>query len=242
MRRRPRRRTRARAGRRANPHAERLSDLWAGPTRQRQQHGARRRRALRGHHVCRHARVERLAEGRLPYDTVFIINQFLTAVSGAVIAAGGEPNQVLGDGLLALFGLRNRREEACRQAIAACAAIAANVEKLNGALAHGPVEPIRFGIGLHAGVVVAGEIGYERHAQFTVIGDAVNVAARLQDLTKPFGCEVLMSEEVYIQAGFGPDDLPAHEVGARGREASIKVRSAARAADLAGFLTAQETH
>ncbi len=51
----------------------------------------------------------RLAENRLPYDTVFIINQFLNAVSRAVIAAGGEPNQVLGDGLLALFGLRALR-------------------------------------------------------------------------------------------------------------------------------------
>ena len=175
----------------------------------------------------------RLAERRLPYDTVFIINQFLNAVSSAVISAGGEPNQVLGDGLLALFGLRGRPEEACRQAVAACAAIAANVEKLNGALAYGPVEPIRFGIGVHAGLIVAGEIGYERHAQFTVIGDAVNVAARLQDLTRSFDCEVLMCEEVYRKAGFGGDELTAHEVDARGRAATVKVRSAERAADLA---------
>jgi adenylate cyclase len=181
----------------------------------------------------------RLAEQRLPYDTVFIINQFLNAVSGAVIEAGGEPNQVLGDGLLALFGLKNGPRDACRQAVAACAGIAANVEKMNRALAHGPVEPIRFGIGLHAGVIVAGEIGYERHAQFTVIGDPVNVAARLQDLTKPLDCEVLMSEEVYAQAGLERDDLPAHEVDARGREARVKARSVARAADLAaGRMTA----
>ncbi len=175
----------------------------------------------------------RLAEQRLPYDTVFIINQFLNAVSDAVIAAGGEPNQILGDGLLALFGLTAGAKDACRQAVAACAGIAANVERLNRALAHGPVEPIRFGIGLHAGVIVAGDIGYERHAQFTVIGDPVNVAARLQDLTKAFGCEVLMSEEVYTQAGFRPDDLPAHEIDARGRETPVKARSAVRAADLA---------
>ncbi len=174
----------------------------------------------------------RLAEKRLPYDTVFIVNQFLNAVSGAVIAAGGEPNQVLGDGLLALFGLKNNAKDACRKAIAACAGIAANVDKMNRALAHGPVEPIRFGIGLHAGLIIAGDIGYERHAQFTVIGDAVNVAARLQDLTKPLGCEVLMSEEVYLQAGFDPDDLPTHEVDARGREARVKARSVVRAADL----------
>ena len=175
----------------------------------------------------------RLAEGRLPFDTVFVINQFLNAVSGAVLTAGGEPNQILGDGLLALFGMGSRPEVACRQAVAASAAIAARVEALNSALAYALLEPIRFGIGIDAGVTIAGNIGYERHAQFTVIGDPVNVAARLEELTKPFGCEVMMSEEVYRRAGFGPDDLPAHEVDARGRDAAVKVRSAARAADLA---------
>ncbi len=177
----------------------------------------------------------RLAEGRLPFDTVFVINQFLNAVSGAVLSAGGEPNQILGDGLLALFGMGGRPEAACRQAVAACVAIAARVETLNSALAYALLEPIRFGIGIDAGVTIAGNIGYERHAQFTVIGDPVNVAARLEELTKPFGCEVMMSEEVYQRAGFGPDELPAHEVDARGRDATVKVRSAARAADLAAL-------
>jgi adenylate cyclase len=180
----------------------------------------------------------RLAEGRLPFDTVFVINQFLNAVSSAVLSAGGEPNQVLGDGLLALFGMGGQPDVACRQAVAACATIAARIEMLNNALAHVLREPIRFGIGVHAGVTVAGNIGYERHAQFTVIGDPVNVAARLEELTKTFGCEVMMSEEVYERAGFGPDDLPALEVAPRGREAGVKARSAVRAADLAGFIAA----
>jgi adenylate cyclase len=181
----------------------------------------------------------RLAEGRLPFDTVFVINQFLNAVSSAVLVSGGEPNQILGDGLLALFGMGGRPEAACRQAIAACAAIAARVETLNSALAFALLEPIRFGIGVHAGVTIAGNIGYERHAQFTVIGDPVNVAARLEELTKTFGCEVMMSEEVYQRAGFGPDDLPAHDVEPRGREAGMKARSAARAADLTDFTAAE---
>jgi adenylate cyclase len=178
----------------------------------------------------------KLAEGRLPFDTVFVINQFLTAVSKGIVAAGGEPNQILGDGLLALFGLKGRPEDACRAAIAACVAIADNVEGLNAALAYGLHAPLRFGIGIHAGLSIAGKIGYDRHAQFTVIGDAVNVAARLQDLTKSLGCEVLMSQEVYTRAGFDVDDLPAHEVEARGREAGVRARSATRAVDLAKLL------
>jgi len=181
----------------------------------------------------------RLAERRLPFDTVFVINQFLNAVSSAVVNAGGEPNQVLGDGLLALFGMDDPPDVACRQAIAAAVAIASRVESLNAALAHAPVEPIRFGVGIHAGITIAGDIGYERHAQFTAIGDPVNVAARLEALTKTLGCEVLISEEVYERAGFGPDALPAHEVEARGREGKVKARSVTRAADLAGLIAAQ---
>ena len=178
----------------------------------------------------------RIAETRLPFDTVFLINQFLNAVSSAVVAAGGQPNQVLGDGLLALFGLQSEPEDACRAAIAACPAIAANVEKLERGAGARSVAPVRFGIGVNAGFVVAGEIGYERHAQFTVIGDAVNVAARLQDLTRPLDCEVLISEEVYTKAGFPYDALPVEEVDARGRDGRVTARSAKRAADLMGLV------
>ncbi len=178
----------------------------------------------------------RLAEHRLPFDTVFLINRFLHAVSGAVIAAGGTPNQILGDGLLALFGPHNPPAEACRQAAEASALIAVNVERLNALLVDELPEPIRFGVGIHAGLAILGDIGYDKYAAFTAIGDPVNVAARLQDLTKPLDCEVLMSEEVYAQAGFAPDGLPRREVAVRGRAAALQARVAERASDLAALL------
>jgi adenylate cyclase len=176
-----------------------------------------------------------LAEQKMPFDTVFLINRFIHAVSSAVVKAGGAPNQILGDGLLALFGLQTTAAEACRQATTACAIIADNVEKLNTMLVHELPSPIQFGIGIHAGPVIIGNIGYEEYAAFTAIGDPVNVAARLQDLTKPLGCEVLMSEEVYRNAGFSPSDLPQHEVEARGRAGGLQVRSAVRASKLAAL-------
>src|SRR5258707_5210306 len=93
----------------------------------------------------------KLAEKRLPFDTVFIVNRFLGAVSQAVIESGGRPNQFIGDGMLALFGLSSSRQEACRQALKAATLIAANIDELNRVLPHQLHEPIPFGIGLHVG-------------------------------------------------------------------------------------------
>ena len=138
----------------------------------------------------------RMAEKRLPFDTVFIVNRFLGAVSQAVLTSGGMPNQFVGDGMLALFGLSTSRQEACRQALRAAAMIAANVDDLNKFLEHDLREPIRFGIGINGGEVIVGDIGYRDHMVFTALGDAVNVAARLQDMTKILACEVVVSDEV----------------------------------------------
>jgi adenylate cyclase len=146
----------------------------------------------------------KLAEKRLPFDTVFIVNRFLGAVSQAVLASGGMPNQFVGDGMLALFGLATSRQEACRQALRAAAMIAANVDELNKFLEHDLREPIRFGIGINGGEVIVGDIGYRDHMVFTALGDAVNVAARLQDMTKSLSCEVVVSDEVRAAAGLPP--------------------------------------
>src|SRR5436305_9145967 len=149
----------------------------------------------------------KLAEKRLPFDTVFIVNRFLGAVSQAVIECGGQPNQFVGDGQLPLFGLSASPQSACRQALRAAAMIAANVDELNHFLDHELREPIRFGIGIHGGEVIIGDIGYRDHMVFTALGDAVNVAARLQDMTKSLACEAIISEEVRVTAGLSADAL-----------------------------------
>jgi len=169
----------------------------------------------------------RLAEHRLPFDTVFVVNRFLGAISQAVIECGGQPNQFLGDGQLALFGLATNRQTACRQALKAAAMIAANVAQLNQFLEHDLREPIRFGIGIHCGEVIVGDIGYRDHMVFTALGDAVNVAARLQDMTKSLGCEAILSEEVCATAGIAADALPRQHVEIRGRNEPMIVRTVA---------------
>lgn len=167
----------------------------------------------------------RLAENRLPFDTVFVINSFLSAIGTAVSDAGGQANQMLGDGILALFGLQSPPEVAARQAIAACAGIARNVQALNRQLGQEIPDPLRFGIGLRAGEVIIGDIGYEGHMVFTALGDAVNVAARLEGLTKDYGCELLVADDIHHAAG-APSHWARHTVTARGRAETLQVRAA----------------
>ena len=118
---------------------------------------------------------------------------------------------------------------ACRQALQAAALIATNIDELNQFLSHDLLEPIRFGIGIHGGEVIIGDIGYRDHQVFTALGDAVNVAARLQDMTKGFECEVILSEEVYKTAGLPVNLLPEQELPIRGRAEPMVVRVVANA-------------
>ncbi|WP_354231827.1 adenylate/guanylate cyclase domain-containing protein [Bradyrhizobium sp. F1.4.3] len=177
-----------------------------------------------------------LAEKRLPFDTVFIVNRFLGAVSQAVIENGGQPNQFVGDGMLALFGLTSDPQTACRQALKAVAAIATHVDELNELLSHDLRQPIRFGIGVHGGEVIIGDIGYRDHIVFTALGDAVNVAARLQDMTKTLACEAIVSEEVRRTAGLRDDALPQQEVAIRGRDEPMVVRVVADTRQLSALI------
>jgi len=175
----------------------------------------------------------RMAEGRMPFDTVFIINRFIAAVSQAVIESGGQPNQFLGDGMLALFGLNTNPPNACRQALEAAAKISVNVDQLNGLFAEDLSEPIRFGVGIHGGEVIVGEIGYRDNLVFTALGDAVNVTARLQEMTKVLECEVVLSDAVRKTAGLPDEFLPFTNVAIRGRNEPMLVRTAVKASMLA---------
>ena len=183
----------------------------------------------------------KLAEKRLPFDTVFIVNRFLGAVSQAVIESGGRPNQFVGDGMLALFGLACSRQQACRQAVRAAAMIAANVDELNKFLEHDLREPLRFGIGINGGEVIVGDIGYRDHMVFTALGDPVNVAARLQDMTKSLSCEVVISDEVRATAGLDADILPQQEVAIRGRNEPMIVRTATDARTLFALVNDEQS-
>lgn len=126
-----------------------------------------------------------------------------------------------GNGVLALFGLDTDPATACRKALRAASAVASNVAYLNHQFASEVREPIQYGIGIHAGEVIVGDIGFRGHTVFTALGDAVNVASRLQDLTKELDCKVVVSEEVCKTAGLSSDVLTQTDVAIRGHDGQM---------------------
>ena len=174
-----------------------------------------------------------LVESRLPYDVVFILNRFFEAVGSAIIAAGGTPNQFIGDGMMAIFGTETGAEQACRQALEAARLIDWHLADMNRALANELQQPIGFGIGIHAGEVIIGTMGYREHAQTTAIGEAVHIASRLQNLTKEYRCQLIVSEAVGTTAGTPLGDFPRHDIQVRGLSAPLAIRVIDSAAMLA---------
>ena len=166
----------------------------------------------------------KMSEKRLPYDVVFLLNRYFSEMGQAVERAGGRVDKFIGDGVMALFGVDSGPEKGCREALAGARAMAENLAALNAALAHDLDAPLRIGIGIHMGSVIVGEMGYARATSVTAIGDAVNTASRLESLTKDYGAQLVVSEDVIARAGADLSAYPEHEVEIRGRQQALKVR------------------
>ncbi len=143
----------------------------------------------------------KLSEKRLPYDVVFLLNRFFSALGDAIQSEGGWIDKYMGDGLLAVFGREAGTEAGCRSAIAAAAKIDLALDKINAELGTEIDEPIAVGIGIHVGPMVVGRIGHPDTASITVIGKTVNAGARLEAMTKELKCQLVVSRECAALAG-----------------------------------------
>jgi adenylate cyclase len=165
-----------------------------------------------------------IAEHRLPYDVVFLLNRYFEAVGGAIERSGGTVNQFTGDGVMALFGVDSDLEAGCRAALAAAGEIVRSVAELSRTLAEDLTAPLRIGIGIHAGPAVVGHMGYGVAKYLTAVGDTVHVAKRLEELTKEYGCDLVISEPVAQRAGVDVSRFPRREQIVRNRREPLPIR------------------
>ena len=175
----------------------------------------------------------RLAEPKLPYDVVFFLNRYFETMGTAIERSGGIANQFTGDGVMALFGVESGAQEGARQALRAAAAMLDGLAQLSRDFAGELEAPLRLGIGIHIGPAVVGRMGYGHGIYLTAVGDTVHVASRLEQLTKQYECELVVSEVVVNQAGLDPTGFPKHQVTLRNREVPLSIRVIERIADLA---------
>ena len=139
-----------------------------------------------------------MSERMSPQDVVTLLNEYLTEMTEAVRPWGGYVNNFIGDAIVVIFGAPESRSECEWSAVSAALAMKERLEQLNQQRKHMGDPPIKTGIGISTGKVVAGQIGSLDRFMYTVIGDAVNVAARLEALTKEFeGNPILMNAVTY---------------------------------------------
>jgi class 3 adenylate cyclase len=164
-----------------------------------------------------------LCESQPPEETIELLNTYYALMFEAIAGHGGVVNQMIGDGLMAVFGAPLPLAEPALAAVRVALDMIETIELFNAERMALAKEPIRIGIGIATGEVVAGYTGTEERATYTCIGDTVNLAARLEAYTKAAGRDILIDGGT--QAGLG-DRVPVEPLGEvqfKGKAAAVPV-------------------
>lgn len=163
----------------------------------------------------------RFAETKLPYDVVFVMNQYCRYMGEAVEQNGGRLDKFIGDGVMALFGIDSDPETGAREALATARSMSLALDHMNEALRSDLEQPMRLGIGIHVGDVILGEMGYRSVVSFTAIGDPVNTASRLEKANKDYGSQLVFSAETAATAGLDMGDARPMDITLPGRDQAM---------------------
>jgi class 3 adenylate cyclase len=171
-----------------------------------------------------------LVESQPPEETIELLNSWYVLMFDAINAHGGVVNQMIGDGLMALFGAPLPLSDCAGNAAAAALEMVALMEAFNQERATRGSAPIRIGVGVATGEVVAGYTGTQQRATYTCIGDTVNLAARLEAHTRAADCAVLIDAATQrgLKGGWHAEALGP--VLLRGRTTAVEVFSLSAAA------------
>ena len=160
----------------------------------------------------------RLSDGKMPFDVVFILNKYFKLVTDAVEENKGRIDKFIGDGVMAIFDKDTTISKNCKNALKGAAMITTYLNDLNDELSTEDIEPLRLGIGIHSGNAIIGKMGYGEASTDTAIGDTVNVASRLEQLTKDYSCQLMFSSIVAENAELDKTKLNSVKTKIRGKK------------------------
>lgn len=166
-----------------------------------------------------------LAESQSPADTIELLNTYFTLMFDAVEGHGGIVNQIVGDGIMAMFGAPVPREDHRKRAVATGLEMVELVDLFNQEQAALDKTQIQIGVGIASGRVIAGYTGTLDRATYTAVGDTVNLAARLESHTKVVGVPILINEDVFngLNGSFSTEE---HDpVQLKGKTETVRVFS-----------------
>lgn len=135
-----------------------------------------------------------LCEGRKPEDILTLLNEYFTQISGKIENHGGVVDKYIGDAVMAIFGAPLQHHDDALRSLDAAFEICNALKELNMDFRKRGINPLSIGIGINSDIVVAGNMGSLNRLNYTVIGDGVNLASRLEGLTKNYGVDIIVSE------------------------------------------------
>jgi adenylate cyclase len=166
-----------------------------------------------------------LAESQDPADTIDLLNKYYALMFDAITGNGGTINQMLGDGIMAIFGAPSPQEDHAERAVRAALEMVELIEAFNQQQALENKFQIKIGIGIASGKMIAGYAGTQQRAAYTCVGDTVNLASRIEDYTKQVGKPILIDK-------FTRESLPAQirveeigEITFKGKQQAVGVFS-----------------
>lgn len=164
-----------------------------------------------------------ISERLLPYDTVYLLNQYFKIAGEAIVQSSGRIDKFIGDGIMALFTDGYGVEENSKNALLAAGKLADGLKELSNETTSDFGSNLRFGIGIHAGTSVVGAMGYGENITETAIGDCVNVASRLEQLTKEEECQLIITSDLYQLSGLTTKASFEKNVTVKGKSEEIRI-------------------
>lgn len=136
------------------------------------------------------------SEGHTSEEVVSMLNEYFEVMVSIINRHGGVVDKFIGDAIMAVWGIPHEDENDCKNALRACLDMRIELQKLNESRINRGLIPIKIGVGMHYGEAISGQIGSQERMEFTVIGDTVNTASRIEGATKGFGVDLLISNAV----------------------------------------------